>query len=295
MGLEVPVVLAPMAGVSGGHLAAAVSDAGGLGMVGIGSATAEQLLAETTIAKATGKPFGVGLLAWTLPMQEHLVDATIESGASLVSVSFGDYEKYVDRFRAAGILTATQVCTIEDLPVAVDAGVDLIVARGGEGGGHGQDKVSTLPLLQQVLDGTDLPVLAAGGIANRRGLAAVLAAGAAGAWVGSAFLACDEGANSDAGKDAIVAAHADDTIYTTVLDVGRRIPWPAEFGGRALRNSYTDAWHGKEDEIRADPPAMDDPTFWAGQAVGLVSARRPAREVVAELSRAEELLRSAAG
>lgn len=295
LGLEVPVVLAPMAGVAGGRLAAAVSDAGGVGMVGIGSASAEQLLAETSVAAATGKPFGVGLLAWTLQMQEHLVDAAIESGASMISVSYGDYEKYVDRIRSAGILTATQVGTPEDVKVAVDAGVDVIVARGGEGGGHGRDIVATLPLLQMVLDATDKPVLAAGGIANRRGLAAVIAAGAAGAWVGSAFLACDEGANNDAGKDAIVNAGAADTIYTTVLDVGRRIPWPSEFGGRALRNSYTAAWHGKEDEIRADPPAMDEHAVWAGQAVGLVSKRQPAAAVVDEFRRAEELLRTTTG
>jgi len=284
-----------MAGVAGGRLAAAVSEAGAFGMIGFGSGTAEQLLAETSVAAASGKPFGVGLLAWTLPMQEQLVDAAIESGAALISVSYGDYEKYVDRIRAAGILTATQVGRPEDVKTAVDAGIDVIVARGGEGGGHGRDTVATLPLLQQVLDATDKPVLAAGGIANRRGLAAVLAAGAAGAWVGSAFLACDEGANSDAGKTAIVDAGAGDTIYTTVLDVGRRIPWPSEFGGRALRNAYTDAWHGKEDEIRNDPPAMEEHAVWAGQAVGLVTKRQPAADVVNELRRAEELLRTAAG
>jgi nitronate monooxygenase len=284
-----------MAGVAGGRLAAAVSQAGGFGMIGIGSATAEQLLAETSVAAAAGKPFGVGLLAWTLPMQEHLVDAAIESGASLICVSYGDYEKHVDRIRASGILTATQVGTPDDLQAALDSGVDVIVARGGEGGGHGRDIVATLPLLQMVLDATDKPVLAAGGIANRRGLAAVIAAGAAGAWVGSAFLACDEGANNDAGKDAIVKAGAADTIYTTVLDVGRRIPWPSEFGGRALRNAYTDAWHGKEDEIRADPPEMPEHAVWAGQAVGMVTKRQPASAVLDEFRRAEELLRTTTG
>jgi nitronate monooxygenase len=295
LGLEVPVVLAPMGGASGGRLAAAVSQAGGLGVIGFASGSAEQLRAESSVVAATGKPFGVGLLAWTLPQQEQLVEAAIESGASLISVSYGDYEKYVDRIRAAGIVTATQVGTMEDLRVAHDAGVDVIVARGSEGGGHGRDAVATLPLLQMVLEATDKPVLAAGGIANRRGLAAVIAAGASGAWVGSAFLACDEGDNSDAGKDAVVKARADDTVATTVFDIGRRIPWPTEFPGRALRSAYSDAWHGKEDEIRDDPPPMDEPTYWAGQAVGMVTKRQPAAAVIAEFRRAEELLRSTSG
>jgi nitronate monooxygenase len=148
--------------------------------------------------------------------------------------------------------------------------------------------------LQAVLDEVDVPVLAAGGIATARGLAAVLAAGAAGAWVGSAFLACTEGANSSSARAAVIEADLTDTIYTTVLDIGRRIPWPEEFGGRAIRNSYSDTWHGREDEIRADPPAFDEPVVWAGQAVGLVHAERSAADVIADLARAQELLTAAA-
>jgi nitronate monooxygenase len=293
--LAVPVVSAPMAGVSGGALAAAVSAAGGLGMVGFAAGTPDTLLAETQVAARSGRRFGVGLLAWLLPQQDEVLDAAIESGASMISVSYGPYERYVERIAAAGIVAATQVGTVEDARAAVAAGVDVVVARGGEGGGHGRNVVATLPLLQAVLDEVELPVLAAGGVATARGLAAVLAAGAAGAWVGTAFLACVESANSPAARGAVIAAAETDTIYTTVLDMGRRIPWPAEFGGRAIRNSYADRWHGHEAELTADPHDLDVPVVWAGQAVGLVAAERPAADVLADLARAEGMVRAVVG
>ncbi|MDQ1747459.1 MAG: nitronate monooxygenase [Frankiaceae bacterium] len=289
-GLTVPVVSAPMAGVSGGALAAAVSAAGGLGMVGFAAGTGEQLRAELDIAGASGKPYGVGLLAWLLAKNDEPLDAAIESDAALVSVSYGPYAPYVERAQAAGKLVATQVGTLDDARAALAIGVDVIVVRGGEGGGHGRNEVATLPLLQAVLDAADVPVLAAGGIATGRGLAAVLAAGAAGAWVGTAFTVATEAATPDAGKQAVAAAGLADTTYTTVLDIGRGADWPAEFGGRALRHPYADKWHGREDELRANPEPMEEPVTWAGQAAGLVARPRPAADIVAELATAERYL-----
>lgn len=288
--LTVPIVLAPMAGASGGALAGAVSAAGGLGMIGFAVGPPDRLESEMKLAAVSGKAFGVGLLAWLLPHDEAPLDVALDGGAPLVSVSFGDYARYVDRIHAAGSLVATQVGTVDDAHAAVDAGVDVIVARGGEGGGHGRDVIATLPLLQAVLDEIDLPVLAAGGIATARGLAAVLAAGAAGAWVGSAFLACDEAANDEPARAAVVNAAMTDTIYTTVFDIGSRIPWPAGFGGRAIRTAYADTWHGREEELRANPVRAEEPTLWAGQAVGLVREQRPAADVVADFAGAESLL-----
>ncbi|HET6911341.1 MAG TPA: nitronate monooxygenase [Mycobacteriales bacterium] len=290
-GISVPVVSAPMAGVSGGALAGAVSAAGALGTIGFAAGTPEQLTAEIDKAAAPGKPWGIGFLAWLLPRVEELLDLALERGPALVSLSYGDYAPYVERIKKAGAVAVTQCGTLDDAKAAVDAGVDAIVVRGGEGGGHGRDEVATLPLLQAVLEDIEgVPVLAAGGIATARGVAAVLAAGAAGAWVGSAFLACDEGANDDSARDAVVAAGLTDTIYTTVLDIGRGIPWPAEFGGRAISNDYAATWHGREEELRANPVRSEDPTVWAGQVVGLVRSRRPAADVVADLGRAESLL-----
>jgi nitronate monooxygenase len=234
------------------------------------------------------------MLAWLLSRFEALLDVALERDAALVSLSYGDYARYVDRIHAVGALVATQVGTVADARHAVDVGVDVIVARGGEGGGHGRDLVATLPLLQAVLDEVDCPVLAAGGVATARGLAAVLAAGAAGGWVGTPFLACDESLFDDAAKSAVLAADLDATIYTTVYDIGGGIPWPPEFGGRAIRTDYAESWHGREEELRADPAPPDVPPIWAGQSVGLVRDRRSAAAVVAELAGAEQLLRAAA-
>ena len=181
---------------------------------------------------------------------------------ALVSVSFGEYAEPVRRLREAGITTATQVCSVADLDEALDAGVDVVVVRGAEGGGHGRDAMATLPLLQLVLERTDLPVYAAGGILNHRGLAAVLAAGAAGAWVGTAFLGCVEAAGSPAAKAALFAA--EQTGYGRVFDVAQQAAWPREYGGRAVANAYFDEWVGREDDL--DDAARD--RFRAGVAAG---------------------------
>ena len=294
--LQVPVVSAPMAGVSGGALAGAVSAAGGLGLIGWAGPDVDQLRREIATAAAPGRAWGIGFLAWTLsPGDEQLIDIALEAGASMVCISYGDYEQYVDRITAAGAVAATQVGTLADVRRAIDAGVDVIVARGGEGGGHGRDSVATLPLLQAVLDATDLPVLAAGGIATARGLAAVLAAGAAGGWVGTAFLATNESSYGDGHKDAVIGAELDSSVHTTVFDIGRGSPWPEEFGGRALRNSYSDTWLHRDEELRANPVRSEEPAVWAGQVAGLVTSRRAAAEVVAELAGAERLLAEVCG
>jgi nitronate monooxygenase len=289
--LSVPVVSAPMAFVSGGRLAAAVSAAGGLGTVGVGYESPDVVAEQAAVARASGRPFGIGLIAWVAESRPDLVEAAIDARPSLLALSFGGYEHHVGAARAAGIVVATQAGTVDEARRAADAGVDVVVARGGEAGGHGLDTVATLPLLQGVLEAVDLPVLAAGGIGSARGLAAVLAAGAAGAWVGTAFLACPEGDNSAAGKAAVVGAAETDTIYTTVLDIGRGIPWPSEYGGRALRHPFADTWHGREDELRAAGARSEEPAYWAGQAAGLVTRERLAADVVADLAGAEKLLR----
>jgi len=299
--LAVPVVQAPMAGVSGGALAAAVSDAGGLGCVAAGSTTPVAWL-EEQVALLAGRTYGIGLLAWALPVREDLVAAVLAARPALVSMSYGPYDRYVERFREAGIPVATQAGTVEEAVAAERAGVDVVVARGGEGGGHGRDDVATLPLLQGVLDEVGIPVLAAGGIATRRGVAAVLAAGAAGAWVGTAFLACPEAMTPPEARARLLATPSTGTAYGRVFDVGQRQAWPPEYGGRALRNAFFDRWQGRLDELAGDDEApaqlaaaargrdYDTAVLYAGQAVGLVDAERPAAEVVAELGRGVDLL-----
>ena len=303
--LSVPVVQAPMAGVSGGALAAAVSAAGALGCVAAGSTTPVSWL-EEQVAAVAGRPFGLGLLAWALPERPELVAAALELRPALVAVSYGPYERYVQQFAEAGVVVATQVGTLQEALAAERAGVDVVVVRGGEGGGHGRNDVTTLPLLQEVLDAVATPVLAAGGIATPRGLAAVLAAGAAGAWVGTAFLACPETDTSPEARARVVATDSTGTAYGRVFDVGQRQPWPPEYGGRAVRNAFFDRWTGREDDLALDDEAplelrealrrrdFDTAVLYAGQSAGLVREQRPAAQVVAELARAEELLRAAA-
>ena len=291
----VPLISAPMAGPAGGRLAHAVSSAGGLGMIGVApNRGSDWIRREAAIAGAGGTAYGIGLLAWGLdPAPDHL-ETVLALRPALVSVSFGEYAEPVRRLRDAGILTATQVCSPADLDRAVAAGVDVLVARGGEGGGHGRDDMATLPLLQLVLERTDLPVYAAGGILNHRGLAAVLAAGAAGAWVGTAFLGCAEAEGTPAAKAALFAA--EETGYGRVFDVATQAPWPPEFGGRAVANAFFEEWRGREDDLddaardrfRAAVAADDFSVahVYAGQGVAALTGETTAADVVAGFARA---------
>ena len=297
LGITVPLIQAPMARVSEGRMAAAVSAAGALGMIGVGpAATPRYVVEQARLAGEAGDPYGVGLMAWALAHDPGPLEAALETDARLVSVSFGPFEEPVRRLKAAGKLVTTQVGNVSEARRAERAGVDFIVARGREGGGHGRDELGTLPLLQMVLDAVDLPVVAAGGVANARGLAAVLAGGAAGAWVGTAFLCCRESALPAAARDRLVAADDTATAYGRVFDVAQRAAWPREFGGRALRNRFFDAWEGREDELAADEAALDDyaeaqrrgefdtAVIYTGQGVALLRSEGSAADVVASFS-----------
>jgi nitronate monooxygenase len=291
----VPLISAPMAGPGGGRLAHAVSVAGGLGMFGVNdSRSPEWIAAEARVAGAEGAPYGIGLAAWALDKHPEQLDAVVALRPTLVSVSFGEYADAVGRLRDEGILTATQVGCLDDLEGAIDAGVDVIVARGGEGGGHGRNIMATLPLLQLVLDRTELPVYAAGGILNHRGLAAVLAAGAAGAWVGTAFLGTVEAAGTPAAKAALFDAQA--TGYGRVFDEAQEVGWPHEFGGRSVANRFFEEWIGREEELdegartrfRAAVSGQDYSVahLYAGEGVVALTHETTAADVVGEFARA---------
>ncbi|WP_336208868.1 NAD(P)H-dependent flavin oxidoreductase [Nonomuraea sp. LPB2021202275-12-8] len=314
-GLDVPLVGAPMAGVGAGALAAAVSAAGALGMVGVSAtAPAGWITQQAEIAaggeaagSGGGRPYGIGLMAWALGDNPGQLDAVLAARPALVSVSFGPYDRYVEPLREAGIVVATQVGTTDEARAAEQAGVDVVVARGAEAGGHGRDAVATLPLLQSVLAAVRVPVLAAGGVATARGLAAVLAAGAEGAWSGTAFMGCAEATVSEAAAARLLAAGETETAYGRVFDIAQRLDWPPEYGGRALRNAFFDRWAGREEELAADDAAgasleearragdFDTAYIYAGEAVGLVRERRTAADVVAEFATADKLLRRFSG
>ena len=247
-------------------------------------------------------------MAWALPQRPDQLDAVLAARPALVSVSYGDYAPYLGPLRDAGIAVATQVGTVEQAMRAEDAGVDFVVSRGAEGGGHGYDLVGTLPLLQAVLERLEVPVLAAGGVGTGRGLAAVLAAGAAGAWVGSAFVTCRESTVADDQVALLGEADELSTAYGRVFDVASGLAWPADVGGRALRNEFFDAWQGRLEDLPGDADAVaafrsaaerrDFSTLpvYIGQGVAFLDGGRPtAAEVVERLADAASLLHAAAG
>jgi nitronate monooxygenase len=250
--------------------------------------------------------FGVGLMAWVLEDRRELLDATISAEPALVSVSFGDPSPWVGPLHDAGIAVAAQVNTAADIRRAHEAAVDVIVAQGTEAGGH-TGRRALLPLLQEALTLTDRPVVAAGGIATGRGMAAALAAGAAGVWVGTALLSCPEALNSPAARARVRAASGDDTVLTRAFDVAQRLAWPERWPGRALVNEFSRTWHGREADLLVDDAAsrrvvdarvdddLEQAPVYAGESVGLVTTERSATDVVRQLTEdAEKALRAAA-
>ena len=227
-----------------------------------------------------------------------------EASPFLISLSFGSTAPYVERLHQHSILVTTQVNTRAEAIQAEQAGVDLIVAQGTEAGGHVTGQVSTLPLLQTVLDAVEVSVLIAGGIGSPRGVAAALAAGAAGVWVGTVLLASPECEHTEQARTRIVQAQETDTLLTRAFDVAQGLAWPAHYPGRALRNRFTDQWHAHIDALpeankarqqlaEAIPSKNYDLAYiYAGEAVGLVALQQPAGDVIRHLGEgAERLLR----
>lgn len=246
LGIEVPIVNAPMGGVAGGRLAAAVSRAGGLGMIGMGSAATPDALrrelAEHQRWGGSARPFGIGLVHWVMTDRPELFEIALAARPALLSVSFGADWSWVADAHAAGVRVCTQVARPEDARRAVAAGVDVVVARGAEGGGHGEPAMAMLPLLVEVLDAVDVPVLAAGGISSSRAVAAVLAAGAAGAWVGTAFAVTHEALTPAAARAELLAGT--ETELTREFDIAAGYRWPATMPERVLRGSAVNAGQG---------------------------------------------------
>src|SRR5690625_1741860 len=244
-----------MGGVAGGRLAAAVTAAGGLGMIGMGSTATAAALA-TELGRLQDAPrFGIGLVDWVIRDQPDLLAAALAARPTLLAGSFGPDPPGVERAHGAGVLGATLVYDVDDARRAQDAGLDVLVARGAEGGGHGEIALATLPLLDAVLDAVTVPVLAAGGIGSPRSLAAVLAAGAAGAWLGTCLSACPEALTGDGARHALIAADGTDTVATRVFDVSQRLDWPARYPSRVLRNEFVQRWGGREEALATDRDA----------------------------------------
>jgi nitronate monooxygenase len=304
--LDYPIVLAPMGWISGGRLATAVSNAGGLGLIGGAYGDPPWLRQELDLVRAaTGRQWGVGFITWHVDRES--VDLALSYNPSAVFLSFGDPLKYASRIKAASCALICQIQEVEDARQAVAAGADVIVAQGSEAGGHGAVR-ATLPLVPAVVDAVaPVPVLAAGGIADGRGLAAALMLGAQGAVLGTRFFAAAEALGHERAQARILAAQASDTIRTRVFDPPRGFNWPEGITARALRNDFSDRWHGREAELaaaldvetetfaRAARAAdFDTAQVFAGEAVDLIDRVEPAAELVRRIgAEAERLLRTA--
>jgi nitronate monooxygenase len=306
LGVRHPIVSAPMAGWSGGELAGAVSAAGAFGMIGVGGKTPLAWISEQAELARERGPFGIGLMSWVLEGRPELLDAVLAEEPAAVSLSFGDPAPFVERVREAGAVVMSQVQDGEKAERAIEAGVDVLVAQGTDAGGH-TGKVGTMPLLQKVLElgeRAGLPILAAGGIGTGRGVAGVLAMDAAGAWIGTRFCATAESTGTDAAKRVILDADETDTVHTRVFDLVQSIPWPDEFPGRAIRNSFSDRWHDHEKQLEEQRSAVAadfeatrgnyaEDFVYSGQAAGLVDDVPSAGELVDRLmAEAETHLRA---
>lgn len=299
--LEHPIVSAPMARAGGGRLAAAVSDAGGLGLVGGGYADPQWTLAELDSAGAAA--VGVGFITWALESQPDLLDEVLARKPRAVMLSFGDPRELGARVRAAGVPLICQVNNRADALLALAAGADVVVAQGAEAGGHGEHRRGTFTLVPELVDllaakSPDTLLCAAGGIADGRGLAAALMLGADGVLVGSRLWATEEALVPAGLHAAALCADGDATILSSTLDVALQLAWPSRYTCRVLRNAFTDAWEDRHDELRATEGAVgeqwkqaytagdaDRASMVVGEAVGLIDDIVPARTVIDRMVR----------
>jgi nitronate monooxygenase len=299
-----PIALAPMGGSAGGALAAAVSNGGGLGLLGGGNGNRDWLARELPIVAAgTGKPWGVGFQSWAIDV--GTVESVLTQNPSAVMLSFGDPSAFTEPVRRAGAMLIIQVTDLDEARQAIDLGADVIVAQGTESGGHGARRGrSTLPFVPVVVDlAAPVPVLAAGGIADGRGVAAALALGAAGALIGTRFQATAEARVDPSISKAIVEGRGEDTERSTVLDIARGSRWPAKYTARTLGHPFLEQWRGREDELAADADARrayrdgvargDLPPLpvWASEAIDLINDLPSAADLVGALvAQAEDAL-----
>lgn len=287
-----PVLLAPMDTIASGALAAAVSGAGGFGIIGGGYGD-EARLARDLDAAADAR-IGVGFITWSMAKNPRLLDLALERKPAAIMLSFGDVVPHAGKIKRAGALLICQIQSVAQAKDVAAHGADAIVAQGSEAGGHGAAR-ATFPLVPAVVDAAGaVPVIAAGGIADGRGLAAALMLGADGVLMGTRFLASIEAATTAAAKQRVVAASGDATIRSTLFDIVRRREWPAPYTGRALQNEFTARWRGREAELMhnlgREETAYEEArkrgdlgvaVLHAGEAVDLIEDVLPAAEIVA--------------
>jgi nitronate monooxygenase len=256
------------------------------------------------VKRETTRPWGIGFITWSITPE--VFQLALDAKPHAVFLSFGDPRPYAERVRGVGARLFCQVQDMAGVRLALEARADVIVAEGTEAGGHGGRR-ATLPLVPAVVDAAgDVPVLAAGGIADGRGLAAALMLGAQGVSLGTRFFASDEALGHPALKRRLVEARADDTARTRVFDIVRGYNWPEAsdgrvIDGRAVRNRFATQWNGREPELAsavereraayfAAAEAGDTETMvvWAGEGIDLIDRIEPARDIVQRIAQEAE-------
>ena len=310
LSIRYPIFQAPMGRTAPPALAAAVTNAGGLGMLGTSWDKPDAMREKIRATRAlTAGPFAVNLaVSWD---QHERLDIALQEGVKAVSLFWGDPAAYVRKAKDAGAIVVQTVATPEEARRAADLGADIIVAQGVESGGHVWSTVSTMVLVPLVCDAVpEVPVVAAGGMADVRGVRAALALGAQGVWLGTRFLATVESGAHDDFKQRLLSARATDTVFTMLFDQG----WP-DAPHRALRNSTVRMWEkagcpaagkrpGEGEIIGAFPNGDPIPRYgvpapmqgatgeieafalYAGQSVGLIRDLPPVASVMQELAAA---------
>jgi nitronate monooxygenase/enoyl-[acyl-carrier protein] reductase II len=301
LGIELPILQAGMGSATNAELVAAVSGAGGLGILGALRRPLPDLAAQIDQIKARGiRVFGVNHVLGQL--DADALDLTLDLKVPVLSTAWGDPAAVVEMGHGRGAKVVHQVNTVAQALRAADAGVDVIVAQGNEGGGH-VGHLSTLTLVPQIADAVKpVPVLAAGGIGDGRGLAAAMMLGAQGVLVGTRFLATTEAPVHPAWKRAIVAATDENTVASKFYDAMRGEDWPGAVV-RTLRNRWIDEWGDRPDEWHRVAEELR-PAFldafragefpMAGEVSGLIRAEASAADVVREMAAQAEALLSAA-
>lgn len=299
-----PVLLAPMDVIAGSRLVAAVSRAGGFGILGGGYGERAWLEHETAKLASLSAPFGIGFITWSLAKQPELLDIALAAKPSAIMLSFGDPAPFAARIKSAD---ARLICQVQDEAMArqaLDAGADILIAQGTEAGGHGASR-TTVDLVPAIVDlAAGVPVAAAGGIADGRGLAAMMMLGASGVLLGTRFYASVEADGAEEAKRRICAANSGSTLRGIIFDLSRNNVWPAPFTGRCLVNDHARRWIGREVELMQNVAAVaaeytaakaagnfDVAAVIAGEAVGLIHDIPPAAEIVGRIAvEAEQLL-----
>jgi nitronate monooxygenase len=281
-----PILLAPMGDTAGGALAAAVSNAGGLGIIGGGYADPAWLAAE--LETAGDARVGVGFITFALDERPQTLELALAAQPVAVQLSFGDPRPYAETIHEGGALLICQVHADDEIELAIEAGADVIVAQGRDAGGHGRPDRGSVGLVPSVVaQVSPIPVVAAGGFADGRGLAAALMLGASGITMGTRFLASCEAISTHAEATAVVDGRSSDTVRTEAFDVIRGPAWPPGHDGRAIRNELVTRWDRGVDhhELRHafERSATDDHSIrpvWAGEGLDLITSIERASDVI---------------